>query len=387
MSLKTIHSLHNLKDKRVLLRLDLNVPVENGQVVDAFRIEQSIPTVEYLRQKGAVVIIVAHIEAEEGSSLEVVASYLRKHFPVTFIKEYWTEETKGIVENAKGGSVILFENLRLHEEEKRNDKEFSKRLAEYGDYYVNEAFSVSHRSHASIVGLPLYLPSFIGLRFAKEIEHLSTAAALPHPFLFIIGGAKFETKLPLIEKFLGHADRVFVCGALAHDIFRFQGCEIGKSTVSEVQYDFSKIINNPKVVIPTDVVVTDSHGPCVKKPQDVLHTDTIYDAGPETITKLKTLISEAKGILWNGPVGFCERGFKEGTIECARAISENTTVRSIVGGGDTLAAIEELGIIDKFSFVSTGGGAMLEFLAKGTLPGIVALKRSQRWRWLKFLLS
>src|SRR3989344_3146561 len=184
MSLKTIHSLHNLKDKRVLLRLDLNVPVENGQVVDAFRIEQSIPTVEYLRQKGAVVIIVAHIEAEEGSSLEVVASYLRKHFPVTFIKEYWTEETKGIVENAKGGSVILFENLRLHEEEKRNDKEFSKRLAEYGDYYVNEAFAGSPRSHTSICGPPLDLPCFLRPRFSKKIEQLPTAGAIPQSFPF-----------------------------------------------------------------------------------------------------------------------------------------------------------------------------------------------------------
>lgn len=380
--IKSVRSIRNLKGKRVLLRLDLNIPMENGRVVDPFRIEESLPTIEYLRKKGAVVIIIAHIESDEATSLKVTEGVLRKSFPLTFIEHYWTEETLAMLKKAKEGEVFLFENLRLHKEEKENNPLWCKRLASLAEVYVNEAFSASHRDHASITGLPKFLPSYAGELFMREKEGLSRVFSPKHPFLFVIGGAKFETKLPLVEKFLSIADVVFLGGALAHDIWKSRDLEVGKSTVSETSPQVSHLIDNKKIILPEDVVVQGREGVKVKKPHEVLPDDSIYDAGPRSREVIKARLKDSKMVLWNGPLGFCEKGFCEGTHEFARALAESG-VESIVGGGDTLGAIKALGIADKFTFVSTAGGAMLEFLAKGTLPGIEALKRSQRPWFMK----
>jgi phosphoglycerate kinase len=327
-----------LRDKRVLVRLDLNVPVENGKVMDDFRIIASLPTLTYLHEKGARIIVIAHCEANRGEScsLDAATAELKKHFPDIEVKP----------------------NLRDHAGEKDNDKAFAEELAALGDLYVNDAFSVSHREHASIVGVPALLPSYAGLQLEKEVATLQKAFNPQHPFVFILGGAKFETKIPLIEKFLDKADTVFVGGALANDLLKASGVDVKKSFVSAEAPDLTAYANHPKIIPVTDMV---------------WDNDMIVDIGAETIAKLCEKIKEAKFVIWNGPLGFTEKGFDEATKRVAQAITESEA-ESIIGGGDTLAALKDSGYLEKFTFVSTGGGATLDFLAKGTLTGIEALR-------------
>jgi 3-phosphoglycerate kinase len=294
----------------------------------------------------------------------------------TTANTYWKtlEELQQIIPTLKDGGVVLFENLRLHDGEKNNDKVFAESLARLGDVYVNDAFSVSHREHASVVGIPRLLPSFAGPLLEREVRELSVAFNPPHPFLFILGGAKFDTKLPLIEKFLTIADNVFIGGALANDIFKEKGFEVGFSVVSKKHVNLKPIISNKKLIIPKDVVVANPLNSRITRPDASPSADEkILDAGPETIASLADLLTETKCVVWNGPLGDYEHGFSKGTEGLARAIVESG-VKSIVGGGDTVAVLRDIGLLDKFSFVSTGGGAMIDFLAQGTLPGIEALK-------------
>ncbi len=305
--MKLITEAGELKGKRVFVRVDWNVPMEDGVVLDTFRIEKSLPTLEYLEAQGAKIIIATHLE--EGT-IEPLKQFLPQ-------------------------GAELLPNLRENPGEEANSEEFAKELAEKADIYVNDAFSVSHRNHASIVGVPKLLPSFAGLHLAEEVAELSKAFHPQHPFLFILGGAKIETKMPLLEKFLNLADEIFVAGLIAKP---FSETELGK---------------HPKISYP--------HG-------DI----TALDIDRETIETLKVKIENAEFVLWNGPVGKYENNLKMGTLALAEMIA-NSEKTSIVGGGDTLAAIKELDLYDKFTFVSTGGGAMLDFLANGTLPGIEAL--------------
>ena len=313
--MKSIREAVDLKDKRVFVRVDWNVPNElhSGQAVvtDDFRINKSLPTLEYLKGAGAKVTIATHLESV-GSSVD-------------FLNEYAPE------------GIEFLGNLRDNPGEKANSPEFAKELASGFDIYVNEAFSVSHREHASIVGVPLFLPSFAGIQFMEEVNHLSKAFDPPHPFLFILGGAKFETKLPLVEKFLNIADHIFIAGANAKPASK------------------TLLRDNPKIIF--------SHG-------DI----EALDADHETLESLKSQIENSNFILWNGPLGKYEDGLKEGTLALTKILAESGKP-TIVGGGDTLAAIRELNLFDKFAFVSTGGGAMLDFLATGTLPGIEALRQ------------
>lgn len=370
--MKVLSDAGSLRGKRVILRLDLNVPMVGDEIRDDFRIHQSLPTLNKLTQAGAKVIILSHIENSEITSLERVARYLNDHLKVTFVKTI--EELQQIVPTMKEGGVVLLENLRLHEGEKNNDKNFAETLARLGDFYVNDAFSVSHREHASVVGIPRLLPSFAGPLLETEVRELSIAFNPPHPFLFILGGAKFDTKLPLIEKFLDIADNVFIGGALANDIFKEKGFEVGFSVVSKKYVNLKAIIANKKLIIPKDVVVANPLSSRITRPDASPSADEkILDAGPETIASISDLLTETKCVVWNGPLGDYEHGFAKGTEGLARAIAESG-VKSIVGGGDTVAVLRDLGLLDKFSFVSTGGGAMIDFLAQGTLPGIEALK-------------
>jgi 3-phosphoglycerate kinase len=331
MIFKTIEEAGDLLGKRVLVRVDWNVSFENGEVRDDFRIKQSLKTISFLKDKGAKVILMTHLEPETLS--------------VDPLRKYLSED------------VELLENLRQNSGEKENSPEFAKELAAKGDIYVNEAFSASHRKHASIIGVPKLLPSFAGFQFAEEVQQLSKAFAPSHPFLFILGGAKFETKIPLIKSFIDSADSVFVGGALAHNFFKEQGIDIKESLVSEGDFGLGPILASGKILLPTDPVWKD---------------EKIKDAGPETLKLLEAKIKESKFILWNGPIGYYEEGFKEGTLALAKLLSESSA-EVIVGGADTLAAIKELDLFNKFYFVSTGGGAMLDFLANKTLPGIEAL--------------
>jgi 3-phosphoglycerate kinase len=326
-----------IKGKKFVVRLDLNVPVLGGVIQDDFRIVSSLETLNFIHSNGGSITVIAHCEANKGEScsLDAATAELKKHIPDIEVKA----------------------NLRENTGEKDNEENFAKELASLGDIYVNDAFSVSHREHASIVSVPKFLPSYAGFQLEKEITHLTKAFDPKHPFVFILGGAKFDTKLPLIEKFLDKADTIFIGGALANDILKANGTDVRNSLVSKNIPDLSHFIHNPKIIPVTDTV---------------WDNDSIVDMGTETIAVLCEKIKSASFVVWNGPLGFTENGFTTSTMRVAQAISESGA-ESIIGGGDTLSALKSSGYLEKFTFVSTGGGATLDFLANGTLVGIEAL--------------
>ena len=326
---------------RVLVRADWNEPIEDGKVLDTSRIEASHKTIDYVLKRGGSAIVLSHLGKGE-ESLRAVAEVAQNFFPnnkIIFAKDPWSEEGVEILKNLNSGEIVVIENIRFWKEEEENDENFSKKLGELADIYVNEAFSASHREHASIVGVPKHLPSYVGFHFYDEVEKLSFAFDPEHPFLFILGGAKFETKLPLVEKFLKIADDVFIGGALA------------QKAVLEPQYALGV---NPKIIYPVGDIAA-------------------LDANTETLEVLQQKIDKAKFVLWNGPLGKYEDNYKEGTLKLAQILG-NSKAKVIVGGGDTENVIDELGITEKFYFISLAGGAMLDFLALGTLPGIEAIK-------------
>lgn len=354
--MKKITEIENLSGVRVLVRLDLNVPIQNGVIMDDFRIRKAIPLINYLYDKGANLILVSHIETKDNPTLKPVAEYLKD----AGVKCVFQKDYKKVRESEE--RVLLLENLRIFPGEKENSKDFAKELASLADIYVNEAFSVSHRCHASVCAITEFIPSYAGFHFEDEVKHLSGAFNPDHPFLFILGGAKFDTKLPLLSKFITIADKIFVGGALAHDFFKAQGKDIGLSMISDVPPDLKGLIDNPKIFLPSDNILKDT---------------AIMDAGMNTIEELRVQIEKAKYILWNGPLGAYESGYKSATLQLAQLLADATKrgAKTIVGGGDTLATIAELKLEDSYTFVSTGGGAMLDFLAKGTLPGIESLNK------------
>jgi phosphoglycerate kinase len=362
-----------LRGRRVLLRLDLNVPIERGVVTDDFRIVSSLPTIEYLRAQGARLAIVSHLGRKPEETLLPVAHFLEKLFPVRFCPI--VAKLKSMLADLPEGGVLLLENIRREAGEETNDDALARALADSADLYVNDAFASSHRTHTSIVGLPRYLPAVAGLRFAKEVENLGRAFTPPHPFLIILGGAKFETKLPLIERFITMADKIVIYGALAHAFFKELGYELGESLVDKETTVARPFLYHPKIILPADVRVKNGERIFIKTPDTLVATDNILDVGLISIEKLLPIIRSAKFILWNGPLGNFEHGFHGSTEAVAKFISASNA-ESIVGGGDTVASIRVLNILDQFDFVSTGGGAMLDFLATGTLPGLEALKTS-----------
>ena len=362
-----------LKNKKILLRLDLNVPIENKKIIDNFKIEKALTTIGFLQREGAKIIILSHIGRGGSESLLPVYEYLRNFFEVTFIKDIFDDNTKKTVSKMQSGAVLMFENLRKFEGERQNDLDFTEKLVSLGDIYVNEAFAVSHREHSSIVGLPKLMRSYYGPIFMDEIKELKRVFRADSSWLFVLGGNKLQTKVPYIRKFLKIADIIFVGGALANDFFRAKGFEVGRSLVSEKECDLNDLLNNEKIILPKDVVVENSQGVFVKRFNEVLKDDKIVDAGPQTILQLQKLIDNSKSILWNGPLGDYLKGFSDATFELIRAIADSQ-IESVVGGGDTEHCISKLGLEEKFDFISTGGGAMLEFVVTGTLPGIEAMK-------------
>lgn len=374
--MKTIKEIENLKGKKVIVRVDFNVPQdENGKITDDFRIKSAIPTIEYLQKKGAIVILVSHIGDDGKKSLKPISIRLKKTIRnINFIEtSIFSDETKKIVNDLKNGDVVLFENLRRELGEKTNSPSFARGLSRFGDIYVNDAFSVSHRVHASVVGITKYLPSYAGLQLVDEINNLSKAFAPKHPFLFILGGSKFETKIPLIKKFLRESDNVFIGGAIANDFFKGKGYEVGVSLVSDGKIQVKSFTKNKNLILPVDVVASSVSGSRNIKPDEVTADESIVDIGKDTVEVLNKLINEASFILWNGPLGKYESGFGSATEKILKIIAKSKA-QSIVGGGDTVSIISKLKLEDKIGFVSTGGGATLDFLAKGTLPGIKALK-------------
>ncbi len=395
-----------IKNKKVLLRVDFNVSLDAGsQIADDTRMEQSIPTIKHLLKNNNRIIIVSHLGRPEGRdprySLSVVVKKLQQYFPsytITLVNDFLTEL---VVEKFKEGEakkdasvypkdqapnqILVLENIRYYIEEKQNDQEFARKIASLAHVYVNDAFGVSHRADASIVGVPLYLPSYGGLLLKKEVEMIGNLLDEPaKPFVAVIGGAKIATKIALIGKLLELADYLLIGGGLANTFLAAQGYEVGKSFCEYERIEharrllFAAAQKNTAVILPLDVAVGNpkdaENGSKIKRITDLTKEDQILDIGPESQAKYGSLISKAKTIVWNGPVGYFENPqYRRGTDFIYYAITENADAVSVVGGGDTIAAISKKEYLGKISHVSTGGAAMLEFMEKGSLPGIEAL--------------
>lgn len=373
--MKSIKEIKNLKGKRVIVRVDFNVPVVDGKVLDDFRIKKSLSTIDYLHKNNAIVILIAHLGDEKEESLKPVFLKLKKYLPkVIFIDTpILSERTAMEIGKLKDGDIILMENLRNDEGEKKNSPSFARGISRYGDIYVNDAFSVCHRAHASIVSLPKFLPSYVGLQLEEEINNLSKVFSPEHPFLFILGGSKFETKIPLIKKFLRQAEDIFIGGALSNDFLKARGYEVGTSLVGKKDFQINTFLKRSNLFIPTDVKVAKDKKSFFANSNEVKPDECIVDIGPKTIETIKEKIEKAKFILWNGPLGKYEDGYSAGTEEILKIIAKSKAY-SVIGGGDSVSLISKLKLESKFGFVSTGGGATLDFLTKGTLPGIKALK-------------
>lgn len=370
--MRKLQEIKNLKERTALVRVDFNVPVGSDGVVDdseASRIEKSLETIKHLQQAGTKTVLVSHIGRDKKESLRPVADYLSKFVPVKFIPTLDPADVAGIISNMAPGETVLLENLRQNPGEEGNDLEFASWLASLADFYVNEAFAVSHRSHASIVSVPMYLQSYAGFWFQKEIDNLSKVMKDPaRPFLFILGGAKFDTKLPLIKKFEHIADEILIGGALANNFFKEIGFNIGKSLIDKEANVF-EFFNKENIKIPFDVVTKNG----AKEIAMLDKEDIIVDMGPETLAEWKKSVAKAKTILWNGPLGLYEEGFDIASKELLSAVAESGAF-SVIGGGDTIKLVKDMKLDEKVSFISTGGGAMLEYLSHGTLPGIMALE-------------
>lgn len=368
-----LSSMGDVRGRRILLRLDLNMPIAGGKVASDFRLRMSLPTLRFLITAGAKVVVISHLGDKEAT-LAPVLDCFKKYFERASFSSLpiGSAELVEATKKLNNGEVLLLENLRQNEGEEKNDLEFAKKLSLLGDIYVNDAFSACHREHASIVGVPKLLPSYAGFLLEKEVVELSKALNPEKPLLFILGGAKFGTKIPLLEKFLPLSDNLFIGGALANSVLKARGFEVGKS-LTDSEVDLTSFAQSKKIITPIDVVTKEGDEKITKPIEDMTKEESIFDAGPQTVETLGKKMKESKTILWNGPLGKYENGFSQGTESLAKKIAE-CEAHSIVGGGDTIAVIEKLNLFEKFGFISTGGGAMLDFLAKGTLPGVEVLQ-------------
>lgn len=396
MNKKTVKDL-DVKGKKVLVRVDFNVPLskeEKGKIADDARIKAAIPTIDYLSENGAKVILMSHLgrpkgEANPEFSLKPVADYLANEYndKFTFISsnEVVDEKVKEEVNKLQDGQIALLENTRFRKEETKNGEDFAKELASLADLYVNDAFGTSHRAHASNVGVASILPSAVGFLIEKEIEVMGKALEDPdHPFVSILGGAKVSDKIGVIENLITKVDTILIGGGMAYTFLKAQGIEIGKSLLEEDKMDLSLELiekakaNGVEILLPVDVVIADKIEAGVDT--EIVDINSIpkdkeaLDIGPKTAKLFADKIKEAKTVVWNGPMGVFEiKEFSNGTNEVAKALSDSDAV-TIVGGGDSALAIEMAGLKEKITHVSTGGGASLEFLEGKDLPGISAIE-------------
>lgn len=372
----------DLKNKTVLLRCDFNVPIsQNREILDDFRIREAVPTIKYLIKQNAKVILMSHLETKyEKHSLNLIISKLNEllNQKIEFITDYLEKSGQEKIEKLKPGQVALLENLRFHKEEKENDNKFAKKISQLGDIFINEAFSVSHRKHASIVSIPKYLPGTIGFLFEKELEVLSKILENPErPFVVIIGGIKVKTKIKTILNLLKKSDYLLLGSKIGETILAQKG--ILKQRKFDKEESVSQIdLTDLKVHLPLDAIITLKEAKNSLKERaigTVKREEDIYDIGPETIKVFTEIIKQAKTILWNGPLGMYEdKRFEKGTKQVLEAIVSNNSAFKVAGGGETLMAINKFHLKKRFDFLSTGGGAMLEFLAGERLAGIKALK-------------
>ena len=397
MSLKTINDIENIKGKKVVVRADLNVPTEDGKITDNSRIERFAPTAKLLSDKGAKVIIITHFGRPKGKKLpEFSVAFMKDSLsnaigkPVEFVDDTIGEKVEDAISKMNDGDIILLENVRFYAEEEANDAEFSKKLASLGEIFVNDAFSTSHRAHASTEGITKYLPSYAGLLMEEEINALTKALENPaHPAIAIVGGSKVSTKLAVLENITKKVDALVIGGAMANTFLLAQGYNIGASMAEPEMTDTAlKIIDEAKkngceIILPVDVCVAKEFKANAENKfvgiNDVDGDWKIFDVGPETSKMLDKKFEEAKTVLWNGPLGVFElTPFDRGTNELARTVAKLTRegkLTSVAGGGDTVSALNNAGVEDDFSYISTAGGAFLEWLEGKILPAIPPLQK------------
>jgi phosphoglycerate kinase len=378
----------DVKGKKVLVRVDFNVPLDDGKVADDTRIKAALPTIEYLLENGAALILCSHLGRPKGEvkpalSLKPVAAYLDKLIdaPVAFAEDCIGPKAEAAAADLQPGQVLVLENTRFHAGEKKNDPEMAKQLASLAELFVDDAFGTAHRAHASNVGVTEYLSSAAGFLLEKEIKYLGNTIADPkRPFVAILGGAKVSDKIGVIENLLDKADRILIGGGMANTFFKAQGYDMADSLVEEDAIETAKDLlakAGDKLVLPVDVVIADDFSAdAAAKTMDVGDVPAgwrILDIGPKTVAEFDQVIADAGTVVWNGPMGVFEfAAFAKGTFEIAKALAKSDAV-SIVGGGDSASAIQKSGLADKITHISTGGGASLEMLEGKTLPGLAAL--------------
>ena len=391
--MRSIKDELNLKQKKVLLRLDLNVPLDNEKITDTTRIDKILPTINFLLKNDAKIIILSHVGRPKGKivnklSLKPICEDLKKKLDkkIKLITKNLKEINSKDLFSNQDEQIVMIENLRFYQEEEENNKEFAKHLASLADIYVNDAFSCSHRAHASIFGITKFLPSYAGLQLILEINALTKITSeIKKPVTCIIGGSKISTKINIIKNLITKFDNIVIVGGMANNILRYKGYNIGKS-IKEANCDqiikeifSSSQKGNCKIIYPEDVAVgKDLNGSAIiKEVNKVCEDELILDIGPKTIQAINKLIEKSETILWNGPAGYFENpNFAKGSLEIANKIVEKNklnSIYSVAGGGDTVALLNGIDVIDNFDFVSTAGGAFLEYLEGKELPGISAL--------------
>ncbi|MBO8469573.1 MAG: phosphoglycerate kinase [Spirochaetes bacterium] len=392
MVLNTINEA-DLKGKRVLIRVDFNVPLKDGVVTDNTRIKAALPTIKYILDNGASLVVMTHLGRPKGQknpafSLAPVAAEFEKLLgkKVTLAPDVIGPEVKKEVEALKPGDVLLLENVRFYAEEEKNDEAFAKELASYGDIYCNDAFGTAHRAHASTEGVSHYLPSYAGFLIEKEVKFMAPVLENPEkPLVAIIGGSKVSSKITVLESLVRTCDTIVIGGGMAYTFDKVLGYKIGKSLVEDDYLETAKNFlekaeaKGVKVILPVDHLAaaefSENAAPVAVDGRNIPDDLMGMDIGPKTIEMIKDAIKSAKTVVWNGPMGVFEfEAFSKGTEEVAKALAASDAI-SVVGGGDSVAAINKFGLADKISHVSTGGGASLEFLEGKVLPGIKALEK------------
>ncbi len=391
--MKYIKDQENLNGKTILLRLDLNVPLKNRVITDETRINKILPIINFLIQNKAKIIVISHVGRPKGKtsnnlSLKPICENIENkiNIKIKLIKENIFKLKKNDLFINPQDQLFFLENIRFYEEEEKNDIIFSEKLSKLADIYVNDAFSCSHRAHASVSNITKFIPSFAGLQLQTEINALKKVTSeIKKPISCIIGGSKISTKIGLIKNLIPKFDNIILAGGMANNILKFKGYSIGKSiredncdeTIDEI-FRFAKI-HSCSIIFPEDVAVGKNMDDLakIKNINDVINDDIILDIGPKTIKKIKEIIDSSKTILWNGPMGYFENSnFANGSFEIGKKIVEKNKknlIYSVAGGGDTIAVLNQLGALNDFDFVSTAGGAFLEYLEGKELPGIKAL--------------
>ena len=391
--MKSIQDQLDLNHKKVLLRLDLNVPLKNGKIIDTTRIDKILPTINFLLKNNAKIIILSHVGRPKGKvvndlSLKPICEDLKKKLNnnIKLISKNLKQiNSKDLFKNPEE-KIIMLENLRFYAEEEENNSKFAKHLASLAEIYVNDAFSCSHRAHASISEIAKFLPSYSGLQLSSEVDALNKITSkIKRPVTCIIGGSKISTKINIIKNLIPKFDNIIIVGGMANNVLKYKGYPIGKS-INEHGCDqiIEEIFNlvkkeKCKIIYPEDVVVSKNlnGSPKIKNLNNVLKDELILDIGPKTIKIINDIIESSNTVLWNGPAGYFENpNFAKGSYEIAKKIVEKNkknSIYSVAGGGDTVALLNNIGVFNNFDFVSTAGGAFLEYLEGKELPGIKAL--------------